>query len=58
VRIDPGEYRYAFRVNGSAWTVPDDVAAVDDGFGGRSAWLSVRAAGPAAEEPANFKEER
>jgi hypothetical protein len=57
VRIDPGEYRYAFRIDGSAWTVPDGVAAVDDGFGGRSAWLSVREAGPSAGEPANFKEE-
>jgi hypothetical protein len=58
VKIDPGEYRYAFRVNGSAWTVPDGMAAVDDGFGGRSAWLSVREAGPATGVPATFKEER
>jgi hypothetical protein len=57
VKLDPGEYRYAFRVNGSAWTVPDGVAAVDDGFGGRSAWLTVRESGPAGDEPANFKEE-
>lgn len=57
VKIDPGEYRYAFRVNGSAWRVPDGVAAVDDGFGGRSAWLSVREAGPAAGEPATLKED-
>lgn len=37
-----GRYRYGFRVNGSRWTVPDDAEAVDDGFGGRSAWLVVR----------------
>ncbi len=39
--IEPGEYRYAFRVDGAAWTVPDGIAAVDDGFGGKSAWLAV-----------------
>ena len=57
VKIDPGEYRYAFRINGTTWTVPDGVAAVDDGFGGRAAWLSVREAGPAREQPATFKED-
>lgn len=46
LRIAPGEYRYAFRVDGKRWAVPDGVAAVDDGFGGRSAWLTVKAAGP------------
>lgn len=40
--IPPGEYRYAFRIDGKAWEVPKGVAAVNDGFGGRSAWLSVR----------------
>lgn len=40
-RIAPGRYRYAFRVNGSEWTVPDGATAVDDGFGGKSAWLTV-----------------
>lgn len=41
LRIAPGRYRYAFRVDGSAWRVPDGATAVDDGFGGKSAWLSV-----------------
>lgn len=40
--IPPGEYRYAFRIDGRKWDVPKGVAAVNDGFGGRSAWLSVR----------------
>jgi hypothetical protein len=41
LRIPPGQYRYAFRVNGSEWRVPDGATAVDDGFGGKSAWLTV-----------------
>jgi hypothetical protein len=40
--IAPGLYRYAFRINGTVWQVPEGVAAVNDGFGGKSAWLSVR----------------
>lgn len=40
--LPAGRYRYGFRVNGSRWTVPDGADAVDDGFGGRSAWLVVR----------------
>jgi hypothetical protein len=40
--IAPGLYRYAFRINGTVWEVPEGVAAVNDGFGGKSAWLSVR----------------
>jgi hypothetical protein len=39
--ILPGQYRYAFRVNGIEWRVPDGATAVDDGFGGKSAWLTV-----------------
>jgi 1,4-alpha-glucan branching enzyme len=39
--IPPGQYRYAFRVNGSEWRVPDGATAVEDGFGGKSAWLTV-----------------
>lgn len=39
--LPPGEYRYAFRVNGKEWRVPDGVAAADDEFGGKSAWLTV-----------------
>lgn len=41
LRIRPGRYRYAFRVNGVEWRVPDGATVVDDGFGGKSAWLSV-----------------
>ena len=46
--VPPGQYRYAFRVNGSAWRVPDGVATVDDDLGGKSAWLVVSAPNPAA----------
>lgn len=42
LRIPPGRYRYAFRINGSEWRVPDGATAVDDGFGGKSAWLVVQ----------------
>lgn len=41
LRIAPGQYRYAFRVNGREWRVPHGATAVDDGFGGKSAWLTV-----------------
>jgi len=41
LRIPPGQYRYAFRVNGSEWRVPDGATAVDDGLGGKSAWLTI-----------------
>src|SRR5439155_13495028 len=43
LRIPPGHYRYAFRVNGQRWTVPEGSAAVKDEFGGKSAWLDVSA---------------
>jgi hypothetical protein len=42
VRLPRGEYRYAFRVDGERWAVPDAVPTVDDGFGGRSALLTVQ----------------
>ena len=42
VRLQPGEHRYAFRVDGKRWMVPDGVVSVDDGFGGRSALVTVR----------------
>jgi len=42
LQLSPGEYRYAFRINGSEWRVPREAAAVDDGFGGKSAYVSVR----------------
>jgi len=51
--IPPGEYRYAFRLDGKTWEVPRGVAAVNDGFGGRSAWLSVRESGRKQEQSAN-----
>jgi hypothetical protein len=41
LRIAPGQYRYAFRVNGKEWRVPRGATAVDDGFGGKSTWLIV-----------------
>lgn len=41
VELPPGAYRYAFRIDGDRWTVPRGAAAVDDGFGGKSAWLTV-----------------
>ena len=42
VRVAPGEHRYAFRIDGQRWRVPDGVDSVDDGFGGRSALVTVR----------------
>jgi hypothetical protein len=42
VPLTPGEYRYAFRIDGREWRVPEGVAAVDDGFGSRSAYITVR----------------
>jgi hypothetical protein len=41
LRVPSGQYRYAFRIDETAWAVPDGTAAVDDGFGGKSAWLTV-----------------
>ena len=41
LNIPPGQYRYAFRVDGAAWKVPAGAAVVDDDFGGKSAWLTV-----------------
>lgn len=46
VQLSPGEYRYAFRVDGSEWRVPEGTAQVDDGFGGKSAYVSVRNTAP------------
>ena len=43
LRIPPGQYRYAFRVDGTEWKVPEGAAVVDDDFGGKSAWLTVSA---------------
>ena len=44
--IAPGQYRYAFRVNGKEWRVPRGATAVNDGYGGKSAWLIVGETGP------------
>ena len=41
LRIPPGRYRHAFRIDGREWRIPEGVAAVNDGFGGKSAWLLV-----------------
>lgn len=41
-RLLPGEHRYAFRIDGKRWVVPEGVASLDDGFGGRSALVMVR----------------
>lgn len=41
IRIPPGQYRYAFRIDGTTWAVPDGSATAEDGFGGKSAWLTV-----------------
>ena len=42
VRLTPGEYRYSFRVDRKEWRVPKGVPQVDDGFGGKSAYIAVR----------------
>jgi len=54
--IPPGGYRYGFRVDGKEWQVPKEVAAVDDGFGGKSAWLTVSGPERTATQSANRKE--
>jgi hypothetical protein len=41
LRIPPGQYRYAFRINGKEWRIPEGVTAAEDEFGGTSAWLTV-----------------
>ncbi|HEV8356646.1 MAG TPA: glycogen-binding domain-containing protein [Gemmatimonadales bacterium] len=53
--IPPGVYRYAFRIDRSSWQVPTGVAAVDDGFGGKSAWLTVREPGRKTAQSVNLK---
>ena len=45
VQLAPGEYRYSFRVDGREWRAPSGAAAVDDGFGGKSAYVIVRGRG-------------
>ena len=56
VPLAPGEYRYAFRVDGGAWRVPDGAVTSDDGFGGKSAYVTV--ARVAASRGSHNQEER
>jgi hypothetical protein len=46
LRVPPGRYRYAFRIDGREWKVPDGAAVVDDDFGGKSALIEVRDPAP------------
>jgi len=39
--LSPGVYRFALLVNGDRWTVPDEIAAVPDEFGGKAALLVI-----------------
>ncbi|HXF96786.1 MAG TPA: glycogen-binding domain-containing protein, partial [Gemmatimonadales bacterium] len=41
VTLAPGVYRFNLVVDGERWIVPEDVAAVDDGFGGKTGMLVV-----------------
>ncbi|MBI3790183.1 MAG: hypothetical protein HY275_04825 [Gemmatimonadetes bacterium] len=41
-RLAPGSYRCAFRIDGTEWRSPEGVTAVDDGFGGKSAYVTIR----------------
>ncbi len=43
LRIPAGRYRYAFRIDGDAWRIPEGATAVDDDLGSKSAWLVVSA---------------
>ncbi len=42
VPLAPGEYRYAFRIDGKEWRIPGGVSAIDDGFGGKAAIVVVK----------------
>lgn len=41
VTLGPGVYRFNLVVDGERWIVPDGVAAVDDGYGGKTGLLVV-----------------
>ncbi|HUF82390.1 MAG TPA: glycogen-binding domain-containing protein, partial [Burkholderiales bacterium] len=41
VTLSPGVYRFNVIADGTRWTVPADVAAVEDGFGSKTALLVV-----------------
>ena len=44
VTLAPGTYRFNLVVDGTRWTLPDGVASVPDGLGGRVGLLVVPAA--------------
>lgn len=54
--LAPGEYRYAFLVDGKQWKVPTGAVVTDDGFGGKSAYVTVP--GDAAPRNNHDEEER
>ncbi len=41
LKIPPGQYRYACRIDGGPWRAPEGAPTVDDDFGGKTAWLVV-----------------
>jgi hypothetical protein len=49
--IPAGTWRYGFRIDRREWRVPDGAAAADDGFGGKSAWLTVDAGSKQHSQP-------
>lgn len=55
--LPAGTYRYAFRVDGTAWQVPRGMAAVDDGYGGQAAWLTVPSPAARPTQPTTTPEE-
>ena len=54
--IPPGQYRYAFRIDGKEWRVPAGAQVAEDEFGGKTAWLTVRDSAAGAQ--AEHKEEK
>lgn len=48
--LTAGEYRYAFLVDGTQWRVPQGAVAVDDDFGGKAAFVTVRTVDSALEK--------
>jgi hypothetical protein len=54
--LAPGDYRYAFRLDGREWRVPDGAVVSDDGFGGKSAYVTVPRT--TANSRTNLQEER
>ncbi|MBI2407359.1 MAG: hypothetical protein HYV19_03515 [Gemmatimonadetes bacterium] len=55
--LPPGDYRYAFRLDGSEWRVPEGAVASDDGFGGKTAYVSVARRSTSISRT-NFQEEK